>query len=387
MSRRVARGEPSALVQIPVWGQDAPIEAAAPDEPEGLDALLAGLNPEQRRAVTHADGPLLVVAGAGTGKTQVITRRIAWLIATRRAKPSEILALTFTDQAADEMQMRVDQLVPYGYTDTAISTFHAFGDRLVREFALELGLPPDVRVLSRPGDRRVPARAPVRARARRVPAAGRPDAVPRRARDAVLAREGRGRLAGRLPRPRRPARGPGGRGDGDDRCGGGGGDGGRSRRRRGRSPRTPAARPSSRAPMPATRACSPRTGRSTSGTRSRWPCGCCASRRRPARPSSGGSSTCSWTSSRTPTAPRRSWSRCVAERHRNVTVVGDDDQSIYKFRGAAISNILEFRERYRQARVVVLRRNYRSRGPDPRGRLPAGPPQRPGPARGRSRGS
>ena len=79
--------------------------------PDGVEELLDGLNPEQRRAVTHGDGPLLVVAGAGTGKTQVITRRIAWLIATRRAKPSEILALTFTDQAADEMQVRVDQLV------------------------------------------------------------------------------------------------------------------------------------------------------------------------------------------------------------------------------------------------------------------------------------
>lgn len=62
--------------------------------PVGLEALLGGLNPDQLRAVTHGDGPLLVVAGAGTGKTQVITRRIAWLIATRRAKPSEILALT-----------------------------------------------------------------------------------------------------------------------------------------------------------------------------------------------------------------------------------------------------------------------------------------------------
>ena len=67
-----------------------------------------------------------------------------------RAKPSEILALTFTDKAADEMQLRVDQLVPYGYTDSTIATFHAFGDRLIREFAMELGLPPDVRVLSRP---------------------------------------------------------------------------------------------------------------------------------------------------------------------------------------------------------------------------------------------
>ena len=100
--------------------------------------------------MTHGDGPLLVVAGAGTGKTQVVTRRIAWLIATHRARPSEILALTFTDKAAAEMQARVDGLVPYGYTDTAISTFHAFGDRLIREFAFELGLAPDVRVLSRP---------------------------------------------------------------------------------------------------------------------------------------------------------------------------------------------------------------------------------------------
>ena len=99
--------------------------------------------------MTHGDGPLLVVAGAGTGKTQVITRRIAWLIATRRARPSEILALTFTEKAAAEMQVRVDQLVPYGYTDTTIGTFHAFGDRLIREYALELGLPSDVRVLSR----------------------------------------------------------------------------------------------------------------------------------------------------------------------------------------------------------------------------------------------
>src|SRR5262249_677850 len=92
---------------------------------------------------------LLVVAGAGTGKTQVITRRIAWLIATRRAKPSEILALTFTEKAAAEMQLRVDQLAPYGYTDTTIGTFHAFGDRLIPDYAMELGLPGDVRVLSR----------------------------------------------------------------------------------------------------------------------------------------------------------------------------------------------------------------------------------------------
>ena len=148
---RSRRREPSPLDQLPAWSELVPVMAPAVGDatPSGLEALLGGLNPDQLRAVTHGQGPLLVVAGAGTGKTQVITRRIAWLIATRRARPSEILALTFTDKAAEEMAVRVDQLVPYGYTDTAISTFHAFGDRIIREYALELGLPTDLRVLTR----------------------------------------------------------------------------------------------------------------------------------------------------------------------------------------------------------------------------------------------
>ncbi len=111
--------------------------------------LLADLTPRQRKAVTHGEGPLLIVAGAGTGKTTVITRRIAWLIAEKRAKPSQILALTFTDRAALDMTERVDQLVPYGYTDTVISTFHAWGDRLLRDHALEAGLSDRSTVLSR----------------------------------------------------------------------------------------------------------------------------------------------------------------------------------------------------------------------------------------------
>src|SRR2546427_11461644 len=113
------------------------------------ERVLDGLNDEQRRAVPHDAGPLLVVAGAGTGKTTVITRRIAWLIAQRKARPDEILALTFTDKAAAEMEERVDTLVDYGYADVEISTFHAFGDRLLREHALEMGLQPDFRVLNR----------------------------------------------------------------------------------------------------------------------------------------------------------------------------------------------------------------------------------------------
>lgn len=112
--------------------------------------ILQDLNPEQVSAVTHKEGPLLVIAGAGTGKTTVITRRIAWLIAEKLAKPSEILALTFTDKAANEMEARVDVLVPYGYVDVSICTFHAFGDRVLRDHALRLGLRSDYRVLSLP---------------------------------------------------------------------------------------------------------------------------------------------------------------------------------------------------------------------------------------------
>ena len=110
--------------------------------------ILSGLNSDQLQAVTHKKGPLLIIAGAGTGKTTVISRRIAWLIEQKLANPGEILALTFTDKAAEEMESRVDLLVPYGYIDVNIATFHAFGDRVLRDHAIDLGLSPDYRVLS-----------------------------------------------------------------------------------------------------------------------------------------------------------------------------------------------------------------------------------------------
>jgi DNA helicase-2/ATP-dependent DNA helicase PcrA len=110
--------------------------------------FLTGLTKSQKEAVTYVDGPVLVVAGAGTGKTTVITKRIAWLIAEKRAKPEEILALTFTEKAATEMLTRVDELSDYIYSGLAISTFHSFGSDIINEFSFELGLPADVRVLT-----------------------------------------------------------------------------------------------------------------------------------------------------------------------------------------------------------------------------------------------
>lgn len=112
--------------------------------------ILEGLNEQQKEAVTYGKGPLLIIAGAGTGKTQVITRRIAYLIASKKAKPEEILAFTFSEKAAREMEEKVDILVSYGYTGAWIGTFHAFGDELLREHALELGLDPNLQVLTKP---------------------------------------------------------------------------------------------------------------------------------------------------------------------------------------------------------------------------------------------
>src|SRR3989344_4212662 len=115
-----------------------------------MSKILEGLNSQQKEAVITTEGPLLIIAGAGTGKTTAITRRIAHLIEQKLAKPSEILALTFTEKAAGEIEERVDVLVPYGYIDTWIGTFHSFGNRVLQENAIDLGLSPDFKILTRP---------------------------------------------------------------------------------------------------------------------------------------------------------------------------------------------------------------------------------------------
>ncbi|MHB8673674.1 MAG: ATP-dependent helicase [Candidatus Limnocylindrales bacterium] len=351
MSAPRRRREPAPLEQIPVWGAPPTIASTAAGHGEGLGGLLDGLNAEQRRAVTHDRGPLLVVAGAGTGKTEVITRRIAWLIATRRAKPSEILALTFTDKAADEMAVRVDQLVPYGYTDTAISTFHAFGDRLVREFALEAGLSSDIRVLSRADvvvflrerlfgfdlDRYRPLGDPTRfldALAGHFSRCKDEDISParylgyarQRVHDArVAATSGDEGAAAELEAAERQLElalaferyqellGAAGYLDFGDQV-----------------------------------ALALRVLRDSASVRARV-----QARFRYILVDEFQDTN----------RAQAALVGLLADRHHDITVVGDDDQSIYRFRGAAISNILEFRERHRRARLVVLRRNYRSRAP------------------------
>ncbi len=331
-------------------------------EPERADAALAllrNLDGAQRRAVTHGEGPLLVVAGAGTGKTRVITRRVAWLIATKRARPSEILALTFTDRAADEMQARVDALVPYGYVDTAIHTFHGFGDRLIREFAFELGLPSDPRVLTRPEvvvflrehlfelglDRYRPLGDPTRfldALASLFSRAKDEDVDP----DAYLAHAHR-LLAAAEALP-----------DGEA---------------------AEAAGPRART-SPAAALETARNQLEVATAYARYQRLLAASglvdfgdqlhvalrllREHPAvreRLRRRFRYVLVDEFQDTNRAQLELLALLTGERG-NLTVVGDDDQAIYAFRGAAVRNILEFRERF-AARVVVLRRNHRSRAP------------------------
>src|ERR1035437_4804295 len=358
--RKTSTREPASLEQIPVWSSLTSESRPQSESDDGVAALLHGLNAEQRRAVCHGDGPLLVVAGAGTGKTQVITRRIAWLIATRRAKPSEILALTFTDKAADEMQTRVDQLVPYGYTDAAISTFHAFGDQLVREFALELGLPTDLRVLSRREvviflrervcefelDQYRPLGDPTRF-------LGALGTLFSRCKDEDVSPQTYLDFAADLTA--RAALGPAGSGSSD-----GDTDGALEAEAR----REEAGRQTELASAYARYQKLLREGGLIDF---------------------GDQVSLALRLLRESATARLELQRrfryilvdefqdtnraqselveLLAVPHGNVTAVGDDDQSIYKFRGAAISNILEFKRRHPKTRQIVLRRNYRSTAP------------------------
>jgi DNA helicase-2/ATP-dependent DNA helicase PcrA len=105
-------------------------------------------NTAQKKAITFGNGPLLIVAGAGTGKTMVITERIAHLILDKNVKTDAILALTFTDKAAGEMQERVDKLLPLGYVDLWISTFHSFCQKILEQHALDIGLSNDFKLLN-----------------------------------------------------------------------------------------------------------------------------------------------------------------------------------------------------------------------------------------------
>src|SRR5215471_8455063 len=124
------------------------IAARARAAATGGAPYLNGLNPEQREAVETLDGPVLVLAGAGTGKTRVLTTRIAHILSTGRARPSEILAVTFTNKAAREMKARVGILLGQIVEGMPwLGTFHSIGAKILRRHAELVGLKPDFTIL------------------------------------------------------------------------------------------------------------------------------------------------------------------------------------------------------------------------------------------------
>lgn len=316
---------------------------AVREENPALLRILEGLTPDQTAAVTHGEGALLIVAGAGTGKTTVITRRIAHLVAAKRARPSEILALTFTDKAAEEMEARVDLLVPYGFADMWISTFHAFGDRVLRDEGLALGLSTDFRVLTRP-EQVVFLRENLFALPlQRLRPLGDPTkhlqalvTLFSRAKDEAVTPEEYLAFAAELA--------DGAKGAPEDAA-----------------PREEAALQQELA------ACYGEYQRLL-GERGLVDFGdqvlLCLRlfREHPLILEKYRQRFCYILVDEFQDTNHTQWElvKLLAGREGNITVVGDDDQSIYKFRGAAISNILGFTAAYPEARRIVLRENFRS---------------------------
>src|SRR5260370_19694430 len=132
---------PNELAKTGPVNSTSRMASAEPKTPD-VEALLARLNPPQQEAVTHGEGPLLIFAGAGSGKTRVLTARIAYLIATRKVWPDRLLAVTFTNKAAREMRSRVATLVGEGADKLWVGTFHSTAVKVLRREAARIGVVP-----------------------------------------------------------------------------------------------------------------------------------------------------------------------------------------------------------------------------------------------------
>jgi len=293
------------------------------EEPqEGRAEHLAGLNPEQLAAVTAPDGPLLVLAGAGTGKTRVLTCRLAHLLIEGRVRAGEVLAVTFTNKAAREMGERVERLIGRSIQGMWLGTFHAMGLRLLRAHAELVGLRPNFTILDTDDQLRL-VRQVIQAAGideRRWPARG------------LLALIQRWKDKGWTPE-RVPEAELG-------------------EFAMGRARELYAAYQERLATLNACdfgdlllHALSLLGGRPE----------ILESYQRRFR-------AILVDEYQDTNVAQYLWLRLLAQHHRNITCVGDDDQSIYSWRGAEVGNILRFEQDFPGATIVRLERNYRSTG-------------------------
>jgi DNA helicase-2/ATP-dependent DNA helicase PcrA len=291
------------------------LDRAMPDRP----ALLANLNPVQREAVTHPGGPLLIIAGAGSGKTRVLTSRVGWLIREQGVSPFEILAITFTNKAADEMKHRVGSLVGPVAQKMWVSTFHSACVRILRRDASRLGYSSSFTIYDQADAERLttyvlrdlnidPKKFPPRTVHAVISAAKNEligvDAYADRARSiyerriAEVYREYQRRLADANAM------------DFDDLL-------------------TKAVELLRKAPDV------------LEGYQERF-------------------KHVLVDEYQDTNKAQNELVKLLANRHRNICVVGDSDQSVYRFRGADIRNILEFEDSFPDATMIVLEQNYRS---------------------------
>ena len=281
--------------------------------------VLTTLNPPQRAAVTAGDGPLLIFAGAGSGKTRVLTYRIAWLIEQGRARPDQILAVTFTNKAAREMRTRVERLLNLGATGIWMGTFHAIGARILRRDGSAAGIDRHF-VIYDEADRLAAvkrAMAELHLDEKRYPPGG-VVALISRAKDELLtpaeaaARAGTHveEIAGQIYARYQPLLERNRALDFDDLL-------------------VRTVRLFEEHPDVLQRY----QQRFTYILVDEY---------------------------QDTNRPQYLMVNHLAAKHRNLTVVGDDDQSIYRFRGADIRNILSFERDYPDAQVVKLEQNYRS---------------------------
>jgi len=332
---------PSTGVEEPAWLRDAPLPGEQPpeltaDERRAREAeqeatraanaarraeeIVKALNPEQARAVTTTDGPLLILAGAGSGKTRVLAHRIAYLVGVRGIKPWQILAVTFTNRAAGELRERIISLVGEPGRDVQAGTFHALCARVLRRDGEAIGISRRF-VVYDTDDQQALMKTILREEDMPLTGEFRPSAVLgaiSRAKnemlDAEFLRDNAvnhhekviARLAVRYVERLKKV----GALDFDDLL-------------------LEAVRLFDEAPDVLAR------------YQDRW-------------------RYLHVDEYQDTNRPQYLWVRALAAKHRNLAVVGDDDQSIYRWRGANIRNILDFERDYPDATVVKLERNYRS---------------------------
>ncbi|MCP5405095.1 MAG: UvrD-helicase domain-containing protein [Pseudomonadaceae bacterium] len=300
--------------------EDAPATAPQPAA-HPLDALLAGLNPPQAEAVQTTEGPLLVLAGAGTGKTSVLTRRIAYLLLSHSAMPHQILAVTFTNKAAKEMAERTEKLVGGPVSGMWLGTFHRLGNRFLRQHAEAAGLRTDFVILDTDDQQRLiaelikdlnldsqqfPARLIANILSRYKDNAWMPADLPH---DEARALGGRAKEVYQAYQNRLQNLNAVDFGD--------------------------------LLLLPLTILQGNAGLRENYQTRFRY---------------------ILVDEYQDTNTVQYQWLKLLAEKHKNICVVGDDDQSIYAWRGAQVGNILNFEHDFPGAHTIRLEQNYRSTG-------------------------